>query len=234
MPPPSEPAVPAPPPAIRVDGLSLARPGAEAPLLRGASFEVAPRSLVALLAPSGSGKTTLLRILAGFERPDAGTVCYGDADFLALPEEGRRELRRARMGFLFQDAALLPELSPLDNAALRGTVRGEAKAARRAAARARFAALGMAHLIDRRTSDLSGGEAMRVALLRALHGDPDLLFADEPTASLDLDNGRRILAHLSGYAHERAACLVATHDERLLPAFDRVLALRDGRVEEIR
>lgn len=223
----------APPLPLRADDLAITHPGAERAALAGVSFAIAERSLVALLGPSGSGKTTLLRLLAGFERPDTGSVRYGTTDLLALPEDGRRAFRRAHMGFLFQDPALFPELSPLENAALPGLLRGEPAGARLAAARARFAALGLDHLLDRRTTDLSGGEAMRVAMLRALHGDPPLLLADEPTASLDLESGGRIIAALAAHARAHGICLVATHDERLLPAFDRVLALRDGRLAEI-
>lgn len=178
---------------------------------------------VGLVGPSGSGKSSLLFLLAGLRAPQAGqvTLCGQpmptDAD-LSAP------LRRRHVGFLFQEPFLIPYLSVRENALAHVT--GPQAAARLAALADR---IGMTPLLDERPHRLSGGERQRAGILRALAGDPDVILADEPTASLDQATGRAVMDLLRTQAAEKAL-VVVTHDRDMLAGADRVLGVRDGRL----
>jgi len=218
-------------PVVEAEGLTRSF-GADVHALDEVSLAVEPGELVVVRGASGAGKSTLLGCLAGLEEPTAGTVRLFGVDVGALSEEARARLRRERVGFVFQDIRLVAHLTARDNARLAGLVLGGA-AGRAAAARADelLARFGVAHAADRRPSGLSRGEAQRVALARALAHRPGVVFADEPTASLDPDSGKAIwalLVELARDEEQRVAVVAATHDDA--PEGARLVRLENGRL----
>jgi putative ABC transport system ATP-binding protein len=194
------------------------------------SLELAPGEMVVVRGASGAGKSTLLACLAGLERPSAGSVHLLGADLGALDEERRARLRRERVGFVFQDIRLVAHLTARENARLAALVLGGARA-QAVADRAEelLERFGVAQVAERRPARLSRGEAQRVALVRALAHRPAVVFADEPTASLDERSGAAVWSLLGDlHAREGVAILGATHDEA--PAGARVLRLEAGRL----
>ena len=183
---------------------------------------VARGERVALVGPSGSGKSSLLFVLGGLRRPT-----HGDVLLLGRPLAGgadaTADVRRRHVGFLFQEPFLVPYLTVRENALAHVPT---AEASERVEALA--VSIGIAHLLDERPHRLSGGERQRAGLLRALAAGPDLILADEPTASLDHATGRAVLDALAAHARD-AALVVATHDLSMLDAVHRVLRLADGR-----
>jgi putative ABC transport system ATP-binding protein len=199
------------------------------------SLSVAPGEVVGLRGPSGSGKSTLLNIVACITAPDAGLLALGDGP---VWQGGRylvadlRALRRTRIGFIFQFHNLLPFLNATDNVALAMTLAGSDLAAARRKAKGLLAFLGVEKRAGAMPARLSGGEAQRVAIARALANDPPIILADEPTAALDSERARSVMDLLRRVAAERqAAVLVVTHDEKIFDRFDRMVALRDGRID---
>lgn len=200
------------------------------PALRGADFSAEPGEIVAIMGPSGSGKSTLLHCLAGILVPDRGEVFFCGRRIDRLSETRRSELRRERFGFVFQFGQLVPELTAEENVALPLLLNGRARAAAFAAARPWFARLGIDGLEGRLSGELSGGEAQRVALARALVGEPEVLFADEPTGSLDSLAGEQVMNLLVDAARERGTTVVlVTHEPRVAAYADREVMVRDGR-----
>ena len=161
------------------------------PALRGATLEVAQGEILAVMGPSGSGKSTLLHCLAGILVPDAGEVHFSGQRIDVLGEADRSALRRDQFGFVFQFGQLVPELTAAENVALPLLLGGERRATALVQARAWFERLALAGLEERRSGELSGGEQQRIALARGLVGQPEVLFADEPTGSLDSLTGER-------------------------------------------
>jgi putative ABC transport system ATP-binding protein len=201
------------------------------PILRGVSLEVARGETVFLVGPSGSGKTTLLSILGCILTPDRGRVEVLGEDVSRLDPEQLTALRRRRLGFVFQSFNLFPTLSALDNVRLALTMRGAGL--RRAAHQAEelLGQVGLGPRARLRPAQLSSGECQRVAVARALADGPAVLFADEPTASLDAENGRAVMDLLTRLVRERGATLVVvTHDNRIFPFADRIFRLEDGRI----
>ncbi|MFE4976784.1 ABC transporter ATP-binding protein [Kitasatospora sp. NPDC056651] len=199
--------------------------------LDGVSFAVAPREVVAVTGSSGSGKSTLLHCLAGILTPEAGSVRLDGERFDNLPEAGRSSLRRRDFGFVFQLGELIPELSVLENVALPLRLAG---ATRKEAARNAAEALGRLEIADlaaKRPSQISGGQAQRAAVARALIHRPKVVFADEPTGALDTVNGERVLTALTTAAREQgAAVVVVTHEARVAACADREIVMSNGRV----
>jgi putative ABC transport system ATP-binding protein len=199
--------------------------------LRGADLEVTAGEIVAVMGPSGSGKSTLLHCLAGILTPDAGEVWFDGARVDQMSERARTELRRRRFGFVFQFGQLVPELSAVENVSLPLLLEGQPRARALAEARPWFERLGIAGLERRRPGELSGGEAQRVALARALVTHPDVVFADEPTGSLDSLAGEKVMDLLVDSAREQqATVMLVTHDPRVAAYADREVIVRDGRV----
>ena len=199
--------------------------------LRGAEIAVAAGEIVAVLGPSGSGKSTLLHCLAGILSPDAGEVIFDGHRLDQLDDRARTELRRRRFGFVFQFGQLVPELAAVENVALPLLLDGVPRTKALAAAGPWFARLGLAGLERRRPGELSGGEGQRVALARALVTRPDVVFADEPTGSLDSMAGELVMDLLVDTAREQGATVVlVTHEPRVAAYADREVVVRDGRV----
>jgi putative ABC transport system ATP-binding protein len=200
-----------------------------APILHGVSLEVARGQTVFLVGPSGSGKTTLLSILGCLLAPDHGSVQVLGHEVGRMHAGELTAFRRRYLGFIFQSFHLFPTLSALDNVRLTLLMQGQAlrTATRRASELLDNVCLG--HRAHLRPAQLSTGECQRVAVARALTGDPAVLFADEPTASLDAENGRVVMHLLTDLVQARGMTLVVvTHDDRVFPFADRVVRLEDG------
>ena len=203
------------------------------PALRGADFSVRPGEIVAVMGPSGSGKSTLLHCLAGILTPDRGEVHFDGLRLDQLSEARRSELRRAQFGFVFQFGQLVPELSALENVALPLLLAGRRRPQAYDAARRWFAPLGLDGLEDRRSGELSGGEAQRVALARGLVAQPQVLFADEPTGALDSLTGEQVMDLLvDGARRQGTTVIIVTHEPRVAAYADREVMVRDGRVAD--
>ncbi|MFJ6086199.1 ABC transporter ATP-binding protein [Streptomyces sp. NPDC092369] len=186
-------------------------------------------TFTAVMGPSGSGKSTLLQCAAGLDRPTSGSVRIGGTELTTLTEHRLTLLRRARVGFVFQDFNLLPSLTAEQNVALPPRLAG--RRVPRSEVRAALARVGLADRARHRPGELSGGQQQRVALARALITRPEVLFADEPTGALDSRNGRDVLALLRAMVDTEARAIVmVTHDPLAASYADRVVFLVDGRV----
>ncbi|MER7197152.1 ABC transporter [Streptomyces sp. CB01635] len=202
--------------------------------LRGVSFEVPRGELVALKGRSGSGKTTLLNLVGGLDEPDGGRVTVDGQDLSGLGENGLLELRRDRIGFIFQSFGLIPILSAAENVGVPMRLRKADPREREERVELLLALVGLADHARQRPGELSGGQQQRVAIARALANRPALLIADEPTGQLDAETGLAVMELLRAVVRsEHVTALVATHDATLLDLADRVLELRDGEITEI-
>nr|WP_246324109.1 ABC transporter ATP-binding protein [Petropleomorpha daqingensis] len=202
--------------------------------MRGATVTVAPGEILAVMGPSGSGKSTLLHCLAGILVPDGGEVLVGGRRIDDLPEAERSALRRDRFGFVFQFGQLVPELTAEENVALPLLLGGVRRREALTRARGWFDRLDLAGLEQRRSGELSGGQAQRVALARGLVAEPEVLFADEPTGALDSLTGEQVMDLLVGSARERGTTVVlVTHEARVAAYADREVIVRDGLVTSL-
>jgi putative ABC transport system ATP-binding protein len=199
--------------------------------LRDASLSLQEGEILAVMGPSGSGKSTLLHCLAGIFTPDGGAVTFNGRDLAALPDRERTRLRRTEFGFVFQFGQLVPELTAVDNIALPLLLAGVRRRAAYDRAAVWFPRLGLAGLEGRRTGELSGGQAQRVAVGRALVTGPKVLFADEPTGALDSLAGENVMDLMVDTVRaEGAAVVLVTHDARVAAHADRQITVRDGAV----
>jgi putative ABC transport system ATP-binding protein len=214
-----------------VEGRTLVKSFGSTPALNGASVAVGAGELLAVMGPSGSGKSTLLHCLAGIFVPDAGEVFFDGRRTDRLGETRRSEMRRMDFGFLFQFGQLVPELTVEDNIALPLLLGGRPRRDAYAAARSWLPRLELDDLGSRRTGEVSGGEAQRVALARALVHQPKVLFADEPTGSLDSLTGEMVLELLVSLTKQEGTTVVlVTHEARVAAYSDRMVLVRDGQV----
>jgi len=201
--------------------------------LRGVTFHVAPGEMLFMVGPSGSGKSTLLSILGCVLSPTTGSVRLMGQELSTTPEKELPILRRKYIGFVFQTHNLIEAISAEANVALPLLFRGVAPREANAQAGALLKSVGLQNKRHRRPRDLSGGEKQRVAVARALAGRPPILLADEPTASLDAENGRGVMDTLSDLAHRGGhAVVVVTHDNRIFEYADRLLHIEDGALVE--
>ncbi|MFF0173648.1 ABC transporter ATP-binding protein [Micromonospora profundi] len=196
--------------------------------LRGVSLVVRPGELVAVMGPSGSGKSTLLALAGGLDRPTQGDVRVEGQRLGALDPRGLAQLRRRRIGYIFQQLNLLGSLSALENVALPLELDGVGGRKARTAALAALAEVGLPALADRFPDQLSGGQQQRVAIARALVGERRLVLADEPTGALDSQTGEAVLHLLRRRVDAGAAGILVTHEARHAGWADRVVFLRDG------
>src|SRR5437868_2861251 len=198
-------------------------------VLRGISMQISPGEAVFLSGASGAGKTTLLYTLAGLERPESGTVEFEGRNLYNGSSTSQARFRNKKMGFVFQGYFLLPELTALENVSLPGMI---GRTSTKNAAEESLAAVGLADRMQHLPAELSGGEQQRVAIARALTNDPDIIFADEPTANLDSETGGAIVDLLLNLARERKkSLLIVTHDTGLATRGDRELHIKDGRIQ---
>lgn len=200
-------------------GKSYTRRGRRVDVLEGVDLAVEPGRVTALVGHSGSGKSTLLHILGLLTKPDTGRVVLEGHDTGGLRDDALADLRRRRLGFVFQSYNLLPQHSALRNVLLPYTGR---RAAGEARARSLLERVGLADRCDHRPGELSGGEQQRVALARALVNDPPLLLADEPTGNLDPESEAVLLELFRELAHDGRGVLVVTHDQAVADAADVV------------
>ncbi|MGW3425807.1 ABC transporter ATP-binding protein [Streptomyces phaeochromogenes] len=201
--------------------------------LRGVSFDVPRGELVALKGRSGSGKTTLLNLVGGLDEPDDGRITVDGLDLSGLGENGLLELRRDRIGFVFQSFGLIPILTAAENVGVPMRLRRAEPREREERVELLLSLVGLADHAAQRPGELSGGQQQRVAIARALANEPALLIADEPTGQLDAETGIAVMELLRAVVRsERVTALVATHDAALLDLADRVLELSDGEIVE--
>jgi putative ABC transport system ATP-binding protein len=218
-------------PAIEVAGLSkrVADASGELTILHEVDFTVQPAETLALVGASGSGKSTLLGLLAGLDAPSTGKVVLDGIDIFALDEDGRAAFRKARLGFVFQSFQLLAHLNALENVMLPLELRGDGDA--RAKAEAMLGRVGLSSRLRHYPKYLSGGEQQRVALARAFVTEPPLLFADEPTGSLDAATGEAVTQLMFELNRERGSTLVlVTHDPAMAARCGRTLTIAAGRL----
>ncbi len=203
----------------------------ETPALRGANISVTRGEILAVMGPSGSGKSTLLHCLAGILVPDAGETWFEGRRIDTLGEQERSALRRERFGFVFQFGQLVPELSAEENVALPLLLGGMRRTQAISEARTWFERLDLEGMEGHRSGEMSGGQAQRVALARGLVARPEVLFADEPTGSLDSLTGEVVMELLTQMARQQGTTVVlVTHEARVAAYADREVVVRDGKV----
>lgn len=200
--------------------------------LRGASISIATGEIVALTGKSGSGKSTLLYALAGVIRPDSGAIRFRDVHLTQVSTEELTAIRRRDFGFVFQFGELVPELSIFENVALPLRLNGVDRDGVRTRVTELLEVLGIGDLAKRRAAEVSGGQAQRAAVARAVVHEPAVVFADEPTGSLDSENSSVVLAELVGLARSRGtAVVIVTHEREVGAVADRALLMVDGVVK---
>ena len=217
-------------PLVSVRDLKKSYDNGRVPVLGGVSLEIQAGEMVALWGASGSGKSTLLHLMGGLDVPDSGeiTVCGHDP----RQEADRLELRRRHIGFVFQLHNLIADLTVEENVRVPALANNRPPAETAVRVRELAEAVGIAHRLDHRIQDISGGERQRTAICRALMNRPRLLLADEPTGSLDEVTGDTVFALLRTLVRERGITVVlATHERRFAEQCDRQLHVRSGRIE---
>jgi len=208
--------------------------GTELRVLNGVDLVLYPGKVAALVGPSGAGKSTLLHIAGLLERADGGAVLIGGEDCGSLSEERRTLLRRSHVGFVYQFHHLLPEFSALENVMLPQMIAGVARRSARGKAAELLDRVGLGPRAGHRPARLSGGEQQRVAIVRALANDPEILLADEPTGNLDHATGESVMDTLLDLVRRTGlAALIATHNLDLARRLDRIVALEDGRLRPL-
>ncbi|MBD8531863.1 MULTISPECIES: ABC transporter ATP-binding protein [unclassified Massilia] len=217
--------------AIRVEALSkrVADASGELTILHSIDFTVQPAETLAIVGASGSGKSTLLGLLAGLDTPSGGKVLLDGTDIFALDEDGRAAFRKAKLGFVFQSFQLLAHLDAVENVMLPLELRGDGQA--RAKAEAMLGQVGLSSRLRHYPKYLSGGEQQRVALARAFVTEPPLLFADEPTGSLDAATGEAVIQLMFELNRERGSTLVlVTHDPAMAARCGRTITIAAGKL----
>jgi putative ABC transport system ATP-binding protein len=209
----------------------LGEGAAQVQALKGVNLDLMPGELTLLMGPSGSGKTTLLSILGCILSPNSGTLTIARHTATGMSPEQLADLRRQHVGFVFQSYNLVPTLTATENIMLALDLRGAPPSQAPALAAKALQQVGLSHRANATPSKLSGGEKQRVSIARALAGSPSVILADEPTAALDSENGKGVMALLSQVAKDSSrAVLVVTHDHRTLSYADRLIRIEDGRI----
>jgi len=200
--------------------------------LRGVNLDIQPGEFAALMGPSGSGKTTLLNLIGGLDTPTSGEVLVDGVALSSLDSTARSDLRRDRIGFIFQSYNLIPVLTAQENTEFVLMLQGVAPAVRAKKARETLAAVGLAGMESRRPNELSGGQQQRVAVARAIATEPAVVLADEPTANLDSETKAELIDVMRKLNEEQGITfLFSTHDDAILAAARRVIRLKDGHIE---
>ena len=208
---------------------SFEQGGVRIDVLRGVDLAIMPGEIVALLGPSGSGKSTLLQAVGLLEGGFGGEIVIAGQSAEKSNANARTTLRRDHLGFVYQFHHLLPDFDARENVVLPQLVAGKPRQEAEARAEELLTALGLAHRLDHRPNQLSGGEQQRVAVARGLANRPDLVLADEPTGNLDEATSDKVLEQFLALVRgEGSAALIATHNERLAARMDRIVRLHDG------
>jgi putative ABC transport system ATP-binding protein len=201
------------------------------PALRGIDLEIDQGDFIAVWGPSGSGKTTLLNLIGAIDDPTEGRLTIGGSDIQSLSDNKRTELRNYTIGFIFQGFNLIPVLSALENVMLPLQIRGVSTKEAKSKALDRLADVGLSDFVKHRPFKMSGGQQQRVAIARALVTEPSLVIADEPTANLDSETARTIIALMRDLNEKDGMTfLFSTHDQRLLDQVKHLIRLEDGRI----
>jgi len=201
--------------------------------LRGLSVKIAPGEILSIMGPSGSGKSTLMNILGCLDRPTSGKYSLNGESVATLTDDQLAEIRNRGVGFVFQGFNLLPRQTALANVELPMRYAELNGRNRKQVAKEALEAVGLGDRIRHRPNELSGGEQQRVAIARALVNDPAIIMADEPSGNLDSKAGDEIMALLRSLNQERGTTLIiVTHDPEIAALTDRIISLRDGRIEE--
>lgn len=199
--------------------------------LRGVSLEIAKGEFIGIVGPSGSGKSTMLHMLSLLDHPTGGSIHIDGMDVLKLSDEERTLFRLNNLGYVFQDYALISELSVLENVYLPCLVRGSTLEECVPASKEILSAVGLADRLDHMSYELSGGQQQRVSIARALVNKPRILFADEPCANLDTTTSRQILELFRKLNHDLGQTIVmVSHEPWHTEYFDRVITLQDGEI----
>lgn len=203
-------------------------------VLKGIDLEVRPGEIMTIVGPSGAGKTTLLQILGSLDRPDAGSVCFDDTDIYAMTPDKLADFRNRNIGFIFQFHQLLPEFTLRENVAMPALIGGMPKDEAFAKADPLIEYLGLTARASHRPAQLSGGERQRAAVARSLVNNPRVIFADEPSGSLDSHNRKelhRLFFDLRrDFGH---TFVIVTHDENLAVDSDRIVTMTDGLIASV-
>ncbi|MEO8749194.1 MAG: ABC transporter ATP-binding protein [Allobranchiibius sp.] len=222
-----------PPAGVALRARSVVASYGREPALKGVSLTLHTGEILAVTGPSGSGKSTLLMCLAGILSPDAGDVFYGDRRISGESEAMRSRLRRREFGVLFQFGQLVPELSAAENVALPLLLDGRRRGPAMVAAMTWLQRFDVDALADVRPPQMSGGQAQRVAIARAMVTEPQILFADEPTGSLDSLNGEQVMTQIARVVREAGTSVIlVTHDARIAAYGDREIQLLDGQLAD--
>jgi putative ABC transport system ATP-binding protein len=215
---------------LLLEATDLVKSFGPTPALAGASLGLRAGEVVAVMGPSGSGKSTLLHCLAGIVPVDSGSIVYSGRDLSSMSDRGRSALRRSDFGFVFQFGQLVPELSCRENVAMPLRLAGVHRREADARAMGWLERLEVTDVAAKRQGEVSGGQAQRVAVARALVAEPRVIFADEPTGALDSLNGERVMQLLTGTARAGGVAVVlVTHEPRVAAYSDREVIVRDGR-----
>jgi lipoprotein-releasing system ATP-binding protein len=223
-------------PALVLDGVKKVfhQGGVELTVLDGADLTLRAGELVALLGPSGAGKSTLLHLAGLLERPDGGDIRIDAQECGSLSDDKRTLLRRSALGFVYQFHHLLPEFSALENVMVPQMIAGVARGAAREKAASLLDRVGLSERLSHRPARLSGGEQQRVAIVRALANDPQILLADEPTGNLDLATADGVMETLIDVTRATGlAVLIATHNLEIANRLDRIVTLEGGKLRSI-
>ena len=202
-------------------------------VLRDINAKIDRSEIVGIVGPSGAGKSTLLQIAGTLDRPDSGTITYDGVDVSTLSERRLAAFRNKNIGFVFQFHQLLPEFTALENVAIPALIKGDNRKDAFARARQLIYFLGLGERTDHKPAELSGGEKQRISVARALMNQPDVIFADEPSGSLDSKNKQdlhQLFFDLREELHQ--TFVIVTHDETLAANCDRILHMRDGVIVE--
>ena len=213
--------------------MTLSAGGRAVSILDDVSLDVPDKQMLAIIGPSGSGKSTFLGLLAGLDRPSSGSILLDEQEITAMSESALARFRREKIGYIFQSFHLIPTLTARENVAVPMELSGERQAGARAAAL--LTAVGLGDRLDHYPVQLSGGEQQRVAVARAFASRPPYLFADEPTGNLDSTTGSQVIGLLLDLHRDyRTTLILVTHDHSLASRMQRIVSLRDGRIESDR
>ena len=216
--------------AVRNLTMRLTAGGHGITILDGVTLQIPEKQMVAIVGPSGSGKSTLLGLIAGLDKPTSGSIKLGGIEITTMPESQMARYRRQKIGYIFQSFHLIPTLTALENVAVPLELNGDLDANKRAAEL--LAAVGLQDRQSHYPVQLSGGEQQRVAVARAFACRPPILLADEPTGNLDSATGRQVIDLLLSLNRDHGSTLVlVTHDPDLASCAERIISLRDGRIE---
>lgn len=200
-------------------------------VLKDISLSIEKREIVAIVGPSGAGKTTLLQIMGTLENPDRGSVRFGDTELVGMKDKKLSAFRNRNMGFVFQFHQLLPEFTAQENVALPALIAGMSRRKAMEKAKDLLVQLGLGERLSHKPAEMSGGERQRTAIARALVNDPEIIFADEPTGSLDSANRQEIQNIFVDLRDRLGQTIVmVTHDASLAAIADRTVEMADGRI----